>query len=65
VKMRVIFRGTGRPYAASTVVSYHVYLEQPSLIVNGDVDRRILETLWFRLGICLPYLYSVRTKRES
>jgi len=45
VKMRVIFRGTGRPYAASTVVSYHVNLEQPSLIANGDVDRRILETL--------------------
>jgi len=40
VKMRVIFRGTGRPYAASTVVSYHVNLEQPPLIANGDVERR-------------------------
>jgi hypothetical protein len=38
VKMRVIFRGTGRPYAASTVVSYHINLEQPSLIANRDVD---------------------------
>jgi len=26
--MRVTFSGTGRPYAASTVVSYHIDLEQ-------------------------------------
>jgi len=60
--MRVIFRGTGRPYAASTVVSYHVNLEQSTTQVNRHVDRRILETLCFRLGLCLPYLYIKKQK---
>jgi len=47
-------QGDGKTLCSFTVVSYHVNLEQPFLIENRDVDRQILETLYLRLGLCLP-----------
>jgi len=42
--------GDGKTLATSTVVSYHVDLEQPLLIVNRDVDWRIVEYLRALVG---------------
>jgi len=43
--------GDGKTLATSTVVSHHVDLEQPLLIVIRDVDWRIVEDLVALVGL--------------
>lgn len=48
-------QGDGKTLCSFTVVSYHMNLEQSSLIENRQVEW-IMETLKTGLGSCLPYL---------